>query len=192
MTDYRALTAIPPLVSRALALAEAQQFTASCIAEVGRFLAALAATIVDGTLAELGTGCGAGTAWLASGLQPGARLVTVERDEVRAAAVAALFAGEAAITVLRGEWSAILDHAPFALLFADTPAKYEEPERLLAALRPGGVIVLDDLTPVAQWPEAWRGQRDPVRDFWLSDPRLLATEILTTPDTAAIIATRRG
>jgi len=43
---------------------------------------------------------------------------------------------------------------------------------------------------VEQWPAAWRGQRDPVRDFWLNDPRLIATEIRTTATTAAIVATR--
>lgn len=191
MAGYRALTAVPPLVQRALALAEAQRFASSCTPEIGRLLALLASGITEGTIAELGTGCGVGATWLASGLRPGVRLVTIERDETRAAASAALFAANNAITFLYGEWPMILDHAPFALLFADTQAKREAPEQLLAALRPGGIIVIDDLTPEDQWPAVWRGQSDPVRDFWLNDPRLLATEILTTPTTAAIIATRR-
>jgi hypothetical protein len=46
------------------------------------------------------------------------------------------------------------------------------------------------MTPEALWPEEWRGKPDPVRDFWLADPRLRAVEILTTPRTAAILATK--
>ncbi len=190
MTAYRATSAIPPLVGRALALAAAAGFTASCLPEVGRLLATLAAGVRGGTIGEVGAGCGVGTAWLASALAPGVALVTVERDPARAATVAALFAAYPAVRVLHDDWRALLAHGPFALLFADAPAKREEPEALLGALALGGSIVLDDLTPVEQWPAAWRGQRDPVRDFWLNDPRLIATEIRTTATTAAIVATR--
>ena len=39
-------------------------------------------------------------------------------------------------------------------------------------LTPGGVAVLDDLTPGPPGP-------DPVREFWLGHPDLAATELLT-------------
>jgi hypothetical protein len=44
--------------------------------------------------------------------------------------------------------------------------------------------VLDDLTPGFAGP-------DPVREFWLSRPDLAVTEVLTTPESAAILAVRR-
>jgi len=190
MTAYRAPSATPPLVGRTLALAAKVGFTDSCRPEVGRLLATLAAGVCGGTIGEVGAGCGVGTAWLANALASGVSLVTVERDPARAAGVAALFADVPAVRVLHADWPAILPHSPFALLFADAPAKREEPESLLGALALGGAIVLDDLTPEEQWPAAWRGQRDPVRDFWLNDPRLIATELRTTASSAAIIATR--
>lgn len=42
--------------------------------------------------------------------------------------------------------------------------------------------MLDDLTPGRE--------NDPVRDFWLGSPELAAVEVLTTRETAAIVAVR--
>ena len=53
-----------------------------------------------------------------------------------------------------------------------------------------GIAVLDDLTPEDQWPPEWRDEPDPVREFWLNDPRLAATEITVSHDMAIILATR--
>lgn len=186
-----ATQAAPPLVQRALAAAEAAGFTKSCAPEMGQLLRTLAATIVNGVIGELGAGYGVGTAWLASGLRADARLVTVELEPEPASAVRALLADEPGATVEQGDWRLALRHAPFALLFADAAPAKAAPEELLAALAPGGVLLLDDLTPIAHWPLAWRGRRDPLRDFWLNEPRVVATELLLTPTTAALLATRR-
>ena len=59
-------------------------------------------------------------------------------------------------------------------------------EQILALLGQGSLLVKDDLTPG----RAVAG--DPVREFLLNDPRLAAVEILTTPDSAAIVAVRRS
>ena len=191
MATYRATTEIPQLVRQAMDIAEHVRFEHSCTPEVGRLLRLLTAHLRDGRIGEIGTGCGVSAAWIVSALVPGASFVTVELDAARAEAARALLDPYPNVRVLQGDWHGILDHGPFDLLFADTPAKHEEPEALLAALRPGGVLVLDDLTPETHWPPAWRGQRDPVRDFWLNDPRLHATELLTTPTSAVILATRQ-
>jgi len=58
------------------------------------------------------------------------------------------------------------------------------------ALRPGGLIVLDDLTPEEHWPAEWRGKPDTVRERWLHDPRLAATEVRVAPTMAVILAAR--
>ena len=59
-------------------------------------------------------------------------------------------------------------------------------EQILALLEPGGLIVKDDLTPG----RAIDG--DPVRTFLLRDPRVAGVEILTTPESAAIVAVKRA
>ena len=192
MTTYRALTTLPPLVQHARALAERAQFAASCTAEVGRLLVVLAAHVRGGVIGEVGTGYGVGTAWLASALAPDARLVTVEQEAARVDAVRELFAARDDVQVLHGDWHLLLPHGPFDLLFADTKAKRDEAEIVLGALSLGGMVVLDDMTPGEHWPHEWRGQPDPVREFWLNEPRLAATEVLTGSTMAAIVATRIG
>ena len=179
------------LVRRASALAERSRFEHSCTTEVGRLLAVLASRIRSGLVGEIGTGCGVSTAWIASTLATGAFLVTVELDPTRAEDARRLFADVPNVHILQGDWHELLVHGPFDLLFADGgKAKEHEPEVLVGALKPGGTVLLDDLTPEKLWPEEWRGRPDPVREFWLNDPRLAATEILTGPADAAIIATR--
>ena len=172
------------------------RFELSSAPETGRLLAALAAQRPRGRLAEVGSGCGVGTAWLASALGPEAMLVSVEADGERAGAVGRLFADVPGVKVLHGDWHEVLPpQAPFDLLFfdggqwkrGDVPV---ESEAALALVAPGGVVVIDDMTPDELWPEEWRGRPDPVREFWLEDPRLRAVEVLTTPVTANIIATK--
>jgi hypothetical protein len=98
--------------------------------------------------------------------------------------------------VLQGDWHELLPpEAPFDLLFFDGGAWKSgdvvgESAAALELVAPAGVVVIDDMTPEALWPEEWRGKPDPVRDFWLGDPRLRAAEVLTTPATAAIVATK--
>ena len=151
----------------------------------------LANRIRGGLVGEIGTGCGVGAAWMAGALTPETSLVTVELDPARARAAREIFADMPNVRVLTGDWQDLLGYGPFDLLFADGgKAKQREPDTLLRALKPGGTVLLDDLTPEALWPEEWRGWRDPVREFWLGDPRLAAAEILTATASAAIVATR--
>ncbi len=193
MAAYKAMTETPPLVTRAMALAERMAFTQSCWPEVGRLLAALAGSVREGVIGEIGTGCGVGAAWMDSALSPGARLITVELDAARAEAARELLAQAPGVQTLHGDWHEILAHGPFDMLFADGgQAKRHEPEVLLEALRPGGLVVLDDLWPEGCEPPELRGKPDPVREFWLDEPRLAATEVLTGPRMAVIVATRIG
>ena len=172
------------------------RFQGSSTPEVGRLLATLAAQRPRGRIAEVGTGCGVGTGWLASGLGPEAVLLPVEADEARAGAVGRLFADVPQVLVLHGDWHALLPpEAPFDLVFFDGGQwkrldVVAESEALLALVKPGGTVVIDDMTPPALWPEEWRGKPDPVREFWLRDPRMRATELLTTSETAALVATK--
>lgn len=191
MASYRASSETPLLVARALKLARDTGFDASSTAETGRLLHVLAGQYHYGVVGEVGAGCGVGAAWMVDALQPGVSFITVELDPARAAATRELFAAYPQVRVLQGDWHALLDRGPFNLLFADGGrAKQLEPEALILAMRLGGLIVLDDLTPESAWPPEWQGQRDPLRDFWLNDPRLHATEIMLTPSSAVILATR--
>jgi len=135
---YDAVADLPPLVERAVSVARQAGFANSCRPEHGRLLLALASGAE--VIGETGTGCGVGLAWLASGAQPGARLVSVDPDLL---------------------------------------------------LRPGGTVVIDDLTPARHWPPRYAGEVDEDRLGWLDHPGLDAAELRLAPDLAALVATRR-
>ena len=178
---------LPALVSRALALERSLGFEHSSTGEVGRLLHTLASQRGRVRVGEIGTGAGVGAAWIVSALPPNVPFVTVELDAELATAAAGLFADDENATVLRGDWHQLLPaEAPFDLLFYDGGGKQRpdlDGEQVVGLLAPGGTVVLDDLTPGRPGP-------DPVREFWLGHPHLVATELLTTPETAAILAVR--
>jgi predicted O-methyltransferase YrrM len=189
---YDGLTDLPPLVERAVDLARRLGFGNSCRPEHGRLLRALAAGA--GTIGETGTGCGVGPAWLASGARPGTRLVSVEIDTERAGLVASLFTDLPHLAVIPGDWTEIYRAAPFDLLVLDGGAHGKSggipagPEELL---KPGGTVVIDDLTPASTWPPRFDGEIDQARMHWLTHPALDAAELRLAPDLAALVATRR-
>jgi len=187
---------VPELVHRAESLAIAMRFELSSSPEIGRLLAVLVSQRPRGRLAEIGSGCGVGSAWIVNAMVPEAAFVTVETDEDRAGAVSRFFADQPQVRALHGDWHDLLpQEAPFDLLFFDG-GKWKrgdveaESEAALELVVHGGLVVIDDLTPESLWPEEWRGRPDPVREFWLADPRLRAAEVMITPETAAIVATK--
>jgi predicted O-methyltransferase YrrM len=173
---------LPPLVQRALALAERSGFEKSCSDEAGRLLQVLAAQRGRTRVGEIGTGCGVGAAWILSALPPETAFLTVELDPERAAAAAELLADDEHARVLQGDWAEILPaEAPFDLLFADGGGQATKTNpAVLDLLPPGGTLVLDNLTPGHPGP-------DPVRELWLHDPRLAAIELQLSPREAAIV-----
>jgi predicted O-methyltransferase YrrM len=178
----------PPLVQRALELERELGFERSCIREVGLLLHVLAAQRGRTRVGELGTGCGVGAAWIVSALPPTVPFVTVELDKTRARAAAELFAEDENVTVLHGDWHELMPpEGPFDLLFLDSGKQHPEldGEDVVGLLGPGATIVMDDLTPARKRP-------DPVREFWLNHRQIAALEILTTPETAAIVGARSG
>ena len=183
---YDGLTDLPPLVERAVGLARRLGFANSCRPEHGRLLHALAAGAAR--IGETGTGCGVGLAWLASGARPGTRLVSVEIDAERAGLVADLFAGLPQVVIIPGDWREICPAGPFDLLVLDGGGVPADPEELL---KPGGTVVIDDLTPASAWPPRFGGQVDRARMHWLTHPALDAAELRLAPDLAALVATRR-
>jgi predicted O-methyltransferase YrrM len=175
---------VPELVAKAMRLAEVMGFDRSCSLETGRLLRTLAAQVESGIIGEIGSGCGVGAAWISSGMRGDVSLVTVELEETRAKAVKELLGGVSRVQVMQGDWREILARGPFALLFADSAAAKYEAETLLGALRRGGLILLDDLTPGGS------GGPDPLREFWLKDGRVVGAEVQVRATEAVILAVR--
>src|SRR5215510_15518580 len=170
--EYATKDALPVLVKRAALVAEHFAFRNSCAIVYAPLLQMLAAHIRGGVVGEMGTGAGVGTAWMAGTLGAGSRIVTIEADEARANAVRELFGDDSRITVLHGDALDLAAHGPFDLLYCDAgPGKVDHQEVTITMTRPGGPILLDDLTP---------SRTD--LDSWLNCNDVLATTIWVTPD----------
>lgn len=181
---------VPDLVSRTLDLSRQRGFITSIRNETGRLLAALAASRT-GTLAELGTGCGVGSAWLSSGAPTTARVVSAELDPALAGDVQKIFAETANVDVIAGDWSTLEQYAPFSMLFVDVREVMESIDVLANLMEPGGIVILDDFVPSDYWPPIVEGRVDTVREQWLTDERFAAVEMLIDVHASLIIATRR-
>jgi len=176
---------LPPLVAGAKAAAEALALEKSCRDVDGMLLHVLAGRRGLERVAEIGTGTGVGTAWLASALPPGIPLFTAELDERLAGAAAQLFANDPDVDVLHGDWRDVLPaRAPFDLIFVDAGSAKDDPDAVLALAAPGATLVLDDFSSDRQRP-------DPRRESWLAHPRLVAVEIGTGQAAQAIVAVVR-
>lgn len=192
MTVYESSLRVPELAQRAEALARKREFSRSSLPETGRLLAVLAATVVHGRIGEIGTGCGYGAAWMASALQSGTTLYTIEIDEQLARDAQMLFANHPEVQVLHGDWRELAAYGPFDLLFADGGgAKRNNQHDLIDMVKVGGIIILDDLTPEEYWPDEWKSHPDAVREFWLRADRVVSTEVRVAERHAVILATRR-
>jgi len=146
----------PEALPAILAASTARGFAMACEERTGSLLATLAASKPGGRLLELGTGTGAGAAWLLDGADATASLTTVEVDpDVQAIAVQHL-ATDPRITFATADadqWLSTYDGEPFDLAFVDCrPGKFHRLDDLLDLLKPGGLYVGDDLLPQPTWP----------------------------------------
>lgn len=158
----------------------------SSIPEVQRLVATLVASKPGGRIAEIGTAFGEGARAIVDALPANASFVTVEPDSERYRDACEALAGTRA-EVLNAGWEDVLpERAPFDVLFFDGGTRQGSLRHAVDLLAPGGILVKDDLTPG----RAVEG--DAVREAFLLDPRLVAVELLTTPDAAAIVAVRRA
>jgi predicted O-methyltransferase YrrM len=142
----------------------------------GALLHALVRAMAATRVLEIGTAIGYSTLWMAAALPPDGLLVTLERDASRATTARGYFreAGvDGRVNVMVGDADRYLHKlaGPFDLVFQDGDKRGYEPmlDRLVALLRPGGVLVTDNVL--------WDGE---------VVPGLVATPRRNPDDTAAI------
>jgi predicted O-methyltransferase YrrM len=154
----------------------------TAIPEVKRLLRTLAA---GRDVAEMGAAFGETAAVMA---ETARSVVTVELDPERAATARERLQDVANAEVLEGDvWEVLRGRGPFGLVFVDggvRPVTAQKRDAILDLVEPGGIIVKDDMTPGRPV------EGDEIREFLLRDPRLAATEILATTESAVIVATK--
>jgi predicted O-methyltransferase YrrM len=140
---------VPPGVRAAYEREQQLRFKQSSEPEVGRLLSVFAAMVPPkGRILELGTGAGVGLAWIVHGLgkRQDVDVVSVELDSEQA-----MFVRNAGwppwVSILVGDSTELIGAmGAFDLIFADTPGgKIYNLGKTIAALRPGGVLALDDM-----------------------------------------------
>ena len=124
----------------------------------GALLRALAASKPGGRLLELGTGTGVGTSWILAGMDAGSTLTSVDFDPSHQEVADECLGNDSRLTLVLEDALGFLKRQPaasFDFVFADAiPGKYEGLEECLKVVKPGGVYVVDDMTPLPKWPKA--------------------------------------
>jgi len=125
--------------------------------QVGALLSTLVASKPDAKILELGTGSGLSTAWIAYGMDKKSHLITVDNDE-RLVKIAKKYLGsDSRIDFRVGLGEEVIDEIKvntIDFIFADTwPGKYHYLDEALRLLKVGGIYVIDDMLPQANWPE---------------------------------------
>ena len=184
---------LPEAVRLAAERAERAGFAMSCDPGAGRLLAVLAAAVpANGRVLELGTGTGVGTAWIVHGLRgrDDVEVVTVEIDAATAA-LAAQYRWPPQVRLLTGDALEVTRRAGrFDLIFADAQGgKWEGLDATVAALRPGGQLLVDDMTPGEFADEHHARKTAEVRSRLLGHPDLVSVEIAWS--SGLILSTRR-
>jgi demethylmenaquinone methyltransferase/2-methoxy-6-polyprenyl-1,4-benzoquinol methylase len=184
---------LPEPVRLAAERAERAGFAMSCDPGAGRLLAVLAAAVpANGRVLELGTGTGVGTAWIVHGLRgrDDVEVVTVEIDAATAA-LAAQYRWPPWVGLLTGDALEVTRRAGrFDLIFADAQGgKWEGLDATVAALRPGGQLLVDDMTPGEFADERHARKTAEVRGRLLGHPDLISVEIAWS--SGLILSTRR-
>src|SRR5689334_18579503 len=184
---------LPEPVRLAAERAERAGFAMSCDPGAGSLLAVLAAAVpANGRVLELGTGTGVGTAWIVHGLRErdDVEVVTVEIDAATAA-LAAQYRWPPQVRLLTGDALEVTRRAGrFDLIFADAQGgKWEGLDATVAALRPGGQLLVDDMTPGEFADEHHARKTAEVRSRLLGHPALVSVEIAWS--SGLILSTRR-
>lgn len=120
-------------------------------------LRTLAASKVNSTFLELGTGTGLSTAWILDGMDARSSLISID-NAPEFLEIAQNFLGDdnrlQLVLTDGAEWiNANKDHK-FDYIFADTwHGKYLLLDEVLSMLNKGGFYIIDDMLPQPNWPE---------------------------------------
>jgi predicted O-methyltransferase YrrM len=147
----------PPALADIGRLASELSFDMACDERTGGLLRTLVAARPGGRFLELGTGVGTSTAWILQGMTPDSSLITVDNGSDWIAVARQVLGTDSRVTFVEadgGEFLKSLQGQAFDLIFADTwPGKYWQLDDAFALLAPGGLYVIDDMLPQANWPE---------------------------------------
>jgi len=120
-------------------------------------LKTLAASKPGAKFLELGTGTGLATAWILDGMDKDSTLISLDNDETLLRIAKENLGVDKRLTLMctdGGEWIKKNSRLKFSFIFADTwPGKYTHLDETLDMLEKGGIYIIDDMLPQANWPD---------------------------------------
>ena len=158
----------------------------------GSLLRTLAASKPAGRFLEIGTGTGVGTSWLLDGMDSTSSLITIDNDAASSAVAQQHLGHDARVQFVIEDAEAWLKRQPsaqFDLIFADSfPGKFFAFDEAINTLNIGGLYVIDDLLPQANWPADHQANVDRLIAMLDSLPSLRITKMAWA--SGIIIATK--
>jgi predicted O-methyltransferase YrrM len=169
-------------------------FAMACENRTGALLRTLAASKPGGRILELGTGTGVGTAWLLAGMDPTARLTSIEVDWTTQAVPRGMIGDDPRVDLVLDDahhWLTTYAGPPFDLAYVDCrPGKFLDRRLLLAHLAPGALYVGDDLLAQPTWPADHQPRVDAFLADIVAEPDLVVT--LMRWSSGLVVATCRS
>jgi len=170
---------IPVLVPRIEQETKAMGFSMASDHGTGSLLRTLASAKPRGAILELGTGTGLATCWLLEGMDDRSTLDTVDEDAKVVEVARNILGHDKRVTFHLEEGGAYLrrnEERRFDLIFADAwPGKYWDLDEALQLLAEGGIYVIDDMLPRADWPEGHQAKAEGLirdlearEDLWIT------------------------
>jgi len=144
---------------------KAIEFNMASDMQTGSLLRTLVASKPAGRILELGTGTGLATSWIIAGMDNGARLITIENNELLLDIARKALHDTRVEFVLSDGYAWIQNYSgeKFDLIFADAmPGKYDLFEETIRLVKERGFYVIDDMLPQPNWPI---GHADKVEGF---------------------------
>lgn len=148
----------PPPAYEAILRATADAgFTMASDMETCRLLRTLATSKPGGRFLELGTGTGLSTSWILDGMDRLSTLISVDNAPAFLGIARQHLSDDHRLTLMEsdgGEWIERHKSEKFDYIFADTwHGKYLMLDEALEMLGPGGLYILDDMSPQPNWPD---------------------------------------
>ena len=120
-------------------------------------LRTLASSKPSGKFLELGTGTGLSTSWILDGMDERSTLTSIDNDPKFLEIAQSSLGGDKRLELAcidGADWVESNKNKKYDYIFADTwHGKYLLLDEVLAMLNKGGLYIIDDMLPQANWPE---------------------------------------
>jgi predicted O-methyltransferase YrrM len=185
---------IPKAYQPILDATQALGFTMASDMLTCSLLRTLAASKSNSNLLELGTGTGLATSWILDGMDDSSTLTSIDNDSKLLGVASRHLGNDKRLNVVHtdgADWVNANKHRKFDFIFADTwHGKYLLLDEVLNMLNKGGLYIIDDMIPVATWPDGHHQKATNLLHYLDSRPDLILTRQVWA--TGIVIAVKKG